>query len=132
MADIGILPASSVNLDWTVTKAPTFQTRVQRAVSGRELRALDYPYPLWQFSLGYEFLRDNIAAGYTELQALMGFYLSCRGAFGTFLYADPTDDKVTGQPIGTGDGSTTVFQLVRTLGGFAEPTTAPNSVSTVY
>jgi hypothetical protein len=33
-------------LAWGVTKAPTFQTRIQRAVSGRELRALDYPYPL--------------------------------------------------------------------------------------
>ena len=36
-------------LAWSVTKTPTFQTRIQRAVSGRELRALDYPYPLWQF-----------------------------------------------------------------------------------
>jgi len=38
-------------LSWGVTKTPTFQTRIQRAVSGRELRALDYPYPLWQFAL---------------------------------------------------------------------------------
>ena len=34
---------------------PTFQTPIQRAVSGRELRALDYPYPLWQFALVYDF-----------------------------------------------------------------------------
>ena len=132
MADIGILPASPVNLDWTVAKAPIFQTRVQRAVSGRELRALDYPYPLWQFFLGYEFLRDNIAAGYSELRALMGFYLSCQGAFGTFLYDDPTDANVTGQPIAVADGSTAVLQLVRSIAGFVEPMTAPDAVSAVY
>ena len=53
-----IFPALS-GLAWSVTKTPTFQTRIQRAVSGRELRALDYPYPLWQFALVYDFLRDN-------------------------------------------------------------------------
>jgi len=31
-------------LAWSVTKTPIFQTRIQRAVSGRESRALDYPY----------------------------------------------------------------------------------------
>ena len=67
-------------LAWSVTKAPTFQTRIQRAVSGRELRALDYPYPLWQFTLVFAFLRDNPAAGFDELRTLMGFYLTCQGA----------------------------------------------------
>ena len=73
-------------LSWSVTKTPTFQTRIQRAVSGRELRALDYPYPLWQFALVYDFLRDNPAAGYDEdaariLYALPGSvrYLSVSG-----------------------------------------------------
>jgi uncharacterized protein (TIGR02217 family) len=132
MADIGVLPASPANLDWTVSKSPTFQTRIQRAVSGRELRALDYPYPLWQFNLGYEFLPDNQMAGISALRTLMGFYLSCQGAFGTFLYDDPTDDNAAGQPIAAGDGNTAVFQEVRTLGGFVEPITAPNMVTAVY
>src|ERR1700738_2654787 len=57
---------------WSVTNTRTFQTRIQRAVSGRELRALDYPYPLWQFALVYDFLRDNPAAGYDELRTLLG------------------------------------------------------------
>ena len=55
-------------LAWSVTKTPTFQTRIQRAASGRESRALDYPYPLWQFALVYDFLRDDPAAGYDELR----------------------------------------------------------------
>jgi uncharacterized protein (TIGR02217 family) len=125
-------------LAWSVTKSPTFQTRIQRAVSGRELRALDYPYPLWQFTLVFDFLRDNPAAGLDELRTLMGFFMLCQGAFGTFLFQDPSDDRVSGQQIGTGDTLRTVFQLQRTMGetlpggGFLEPIPAPNVVSAVY
>ena len=125
-------------LAWSVTKSPTFQTRIQRAASGRELRALDYPYPLWQFTLVFDLLRDNPAAGYDELQTLMGFFMLCQGAFGTFLFRDPSDDQVAGQQIGVGNASTTVFQLQRSMGttlpggGFQEPIVAPNIVSAVH
>jgi uncharacterized protein (TIGR02217 family) len=125
-------------LAWSVTKSPTFQTRIQRAASGRELRALDYPYPLWQFTLVFDFLRDNPAAGFDELRTLMGFFMLCQGAFGTFLFQDPSDDRVSGQQIGTGDTLRTVFQLQRTMGktlpggGFLEPIVAPNVVNAVY
>src|ERR1700758_339172 len=125
-------------LAWSVTKSPTFQTRIQRAVSGRELRALDYPYPLWQFALVYDFLRDNPAAGYDELRTLLGFFMLCQGAFGTFLFQDPSDCRVTEQQVGIGDASTTVFQLQRAMGatlpggGFLEPIVAPNVVSAIY
>src|SRR5215472_5328659 len=125
-------------LAWSVTKTPTFQTRIQRAVSGHELRALDYPYPLWQFALVYDFLRDNPQAGYDELRTLLGFFMLCQGAFGTFLFQDPSDFQVARQQIGIGDASTTVFQLQRAMGamlpggGFLEPITAPNVVSAIY
>jgi uncharacterized protein (TIGR02217 family) len=125
-------------LAWSVTKTPTFQTRIQRAASGRELRALDYPYPLWQFALVYDFLRDNPAAGYDELRTLLGFFMLCQGAFGPFLFQDPSDCQVTGQQIGVGNASTTVFQLQRAMGatlpggGFLEPIVAPNVVHTIY
>ena len=125
-------------LSWSVTKTPTFQTRIQRTVSGRELRALDYPYPLWQFALVYDFLRDNPAAGYDELRTLLGFFMLCQGAFGTFLFQDPSDWQVAGQEIGIGDASTVSFQLQRTMGttlpggGFSEPIVAPNVVHAIY
>jgi uncharacterized protein (TIGR02217 family) len=139
MADIGVLPKLA-GQGWSVKKTPTWQTRIQRAVSGRELRALDYPFPLWLFELIYEALGDNLGGAgaaaigsllATDLRTLLGFFLACQGAFATFLYDDPTDDAVVGQQIGTGDGATTVFQLARTFGptggiGFLEPITAPN------
>ena len=125
-------------LAWSVTKSPTFQTRIQRAASGRELRALDYPYPLWQFTLVFDLLRDNPTAGYDELRTLMGFFMACQGAYATFLFRDPSDDRVAGQQIGIGNASTTVFQLQRAVGvtlpggGFQEPIVAPNVATAVY
>jgi uncharacterized protein (TIGR02217 family) len=133
-------------LGWSVSKAPRFATRIQRAVSGRELRALDQPNPLWTWTLTYSLLRDRNdtraasgpGAGYDELRTLMGFFLQQQGAFQPFLFDDPSDDQASAQAIGTGDGGTTVFQLVRTMGallpggGFAEPITAPNIVTTIY
>ncbi len=135
MADVGVLPRL-IGQGWSVTKVPTFQTRVQRAASGRELRALDYPYPLWQFSLTYDVLRDE-PAPQSDLRTLIGFFMACNGAFQTFLYDDPSDDAVTGEPIATADGVTTVWPLVRVIGapggvGFQEPICAPNVVSAVY
>jgi uncharacterized protein (TIGR02217 family) len=132
-----IFPALA-GLAWSVTKTPTFQTRIQRAVSGRESRALDYPYPLWQFALVYDFLRDDPAAGFDELRTLLGFFMLCQGAFGTFLFQDPSDCRVTGQQIGIGNASMAVFQLQRAMGtslpsgGFLEPIVAPNLVSAIY
>jgi uncharacterized protein (TIGR02217 family) len=125
-------------LAWSVTKTPTFQTRIQRAASGRELRAFDYPFPLWQFALVYDFLRDNPAAGYDELRTLIGFFMLCQGAFGTFLFQDPSDCQVTGQLIGVGNASAAIFQLQRAMGttlaggGFFEPVAAPNVVRAIY
>jgi uncharacterized protein (TIGR02217 family) len=117
-------------LSWSVTKQPRFATRIQRAVSGRELRALDQPNPIWTWTLTYSVLRDG--GGYDELRTLMGFFLDQQGAFGAFLLVDPSDNSVTGQALGTGDGGTAAFQLVRSMGGFAEPITAPNAVTEVY
>jgi uncharacterized protein (TIGR02217 family) len=133
-------------LGWSVSKAPRFATRIQRAVSGRELRVVDQPNPIWTWTLTYSMLRDQNdtrapsgpGVGYDELRTLMGFFLQQQGTFQPFLFDDPTDDHASAQAIGTGDGSTTVFQLVRTMGaalpsgGFAEPITAPNTVSTIY
>ncbi|HEV8679326.1 MAG TPA: DUF2460 domain-containing protein, partial [Stellaceae bacterium] len=123
-----------------MTKAPRFATRVQRAISGRQLRVLDQVHPIWTWTLTYSLLRDKwdtrgpggLGVGYDELRTIAGFFLQQRGAFQPFLFDDPTDDVVTAQPIGSGDASTTMFQLARTFGGFTEPVTAPNTIGAIY
>jgi uncharacterized protein (TIGR02217 family) len=120
---------------WSVHKRPTFSTRVASHVSGREVRSPLYADTLYEFELTFDALSSGASyAGLTNnsLQSLLGFYLQCQGQFGTFLYTDPTDNAVTGQVIGVGDGTTESFAFQRTLGGFTEPVSWVTSVAQVY
>ncbi len=119
---------------WSVHKRPTFSTRVSSHVSGREVRRANYADALYEFEVTYDGLASSGFAGLgaSSLQTLLGFYLACGGQFGTFLYTDPTDSAVAGQPIGTGDGATTSFTMVRSIGGFAEPVGWVTAVGNVY
>jgi uncharacterized protein (TIGR02217 family) len=111
-------------LTFPVLKKPTFSTLEQESVSGKKKEIANWVYPRWQLELTFEFLRD--AAAYNELKTLAGFFLAMLGKFDTFLFDDPDDNFVTGQQLGEGDGQTTVFQFVRTFGGFLEPITDLN------
>jgi uncharacterized protein (TIGR02217 family) len=119
---------------YSVFKVPTWATRTQRAVSGRELTITDYVNPIWNFRLTFEVLRDRSVNGFTsEIRKLIDFFLQMRGAYDTFLFVDPTDFSVTDESIGTGDGVETEFQLVRRFyaSGFVEDIIAPTAIVNV-
>lgn len=96
-------------LTYSTIRAPKFATRTQKAVSGRVLRIADQIYPIYTWTLIYSLLRDahdlrggaNVGPGigFDELRTLEGFYLQNQGAFGTFLFDDPSDDSITGQTL---------------------------------
>lgn len=117
-------------LKWDVGLSPQFSTRVQRSVSGMELRANFMAYPLWTFKLAYEVLRDDVANN--ELKQLVGFFLARRGMFDSFLYSNPSDHSATAEPFGTGAGVATQFQLTRSYGGFTEPVQNVNGAPSIY
>jgi uncharacterized protein (TIGR02217 family) len=130
-------------LGWTITKNPTFSTEIQSSLAGREVRVQNFQNPIWEFTLAYEYLlndpRSRDENEQTPLETLVGFFLARGGQFDDFLLneSDLTqrleDSVFTGQPIGTGDGSTKNFQLVRNFGGFLEACQNPaNQQATVY
>ncbi len=123
-------------LGWSVHKKPMFSTLVASHVSGREVRDALYRNPIWQFELTFDALSSSpvsySGAGVSSLQALMGFFLQMQGQFGTFLYADPTDNTATNVTFATGDGATTIFTLSRFMGAFLEPVGWVTSVSNVF
>ena len=120
-------------LTFNVTKSPTFQTQTQRSVSGIDYRQTLQKYPLYEFSLSYDFLRE--ADAYQELQNLVAFYMTMQGQFGSFLFTDPLDNTAVEQPFGTGDGATVNFQLLRGFGSggllFVEPVNNVNALSSI-
>lgn len=137
------LPGQSI----TVSKAPMWSSGVIRAASGRERRTAYWPFPLWQFELQYEVVRARPTVA--ELAAMWEFFNVEAGQFGSWLFVDPSDCQLptnllldsSGNPItdgsgnfitdgsstptsyqfGTGDGTTTTFQLTRKINSFAEP-----------
>jgi uncharacterized protein (TIGR02217 family) len=130
-------------LGWTITKNPTFSTEIQSSLAGREVRVQNFQNPIWEFTLVYEYLLNDPRARdeneQTPLETLVGFFLARGGQFDDFLLneSDLTqrleDSVFTGQPIGTGDGVTTTFQLVRNFGGFLEACQNPaNQQAIVY
>jgi len=61
--------------------------------------------------------RYNVAHGVktkTQLEALIAFFRARKGRAIGFRFKDWTDYTVNGQTIGTGDGTQTQFQLIRT------------------
>lgn len=119
-----------VGLGIDVRRSPVFSTTVQTATSGKETRIANQSSPRYKWNVQFNVLRS--AGGWTEFQQLFGFFNSMKGSFDTFLYTDADDNSATATLIGTGNGVQTVFQLVRTFGGFIEPILAPNVVSAVY
>lgn len=114
---------------WPKPKAPIWSTKVQQAVSGRELRAAFRQYPIYKFTLTHDFLRGGAEQ---EFQTLIGFFNARKGSWDSFLYADPADNAVAAQSFGTGNGATTQFQLVRTFGGDIEPVMNLNGNPAIY
>lgn len=107
-------------LAWSVFKTPKLNTIVQTATSGKTTRAQLWSNPVWTFKLTWDAIKD-LNATPADIDLLMDFFLSRAGSFDTFLFTDPSDFSVTTQNFGTGDGSTTSFQLTRNLAtGFPE------------
>jgi uncharacterized protein (TIGR02217 family) len=130
-------------LAWTIVKTPTFSTEIQESLAGREVRIQNFQNPIWEFTLTYEYLLNDPKTRdeneQTPLETLVGFFLARGGQFDDFLLneSDLTgrleDSVYSGQPIGTGDGLTKSFQIVRNLGGFQEAVQNPmNQTATVY
>lgn len=116
-------------LTFDTGRNPQFNTRIHQAVSGRESRAAFMQYPLWEFTLAYDFIRDN--ATDVELETLLGFFLARNGSFDSFLFDCPEDNAVSAN-FGSGNGTQTAFQLQRTYGGFIEPIHNPKASPQIY
>jgi uncharacterized protein (TIGR02217 family) len=118
-----------VGLDWGVQRIPKYSTRIQTAISGKELRAAYWSYPMYTFKLKYNVVRDMVA--HAELKSILGFFLARQGMYDSFLFEDPDDNTITDQGIGTGDGTTRAFQLVRSYGGWVEPVQNVHAITNI-
>ena len=124
-----IFPSNLPGIKWERVRAATFKTSIYEALSGAERRIRHRPSPKRSIELAYEVLRET--PGLSELQTLQGFYEARAGAYDSFLFHDPYDGHVTNLQFGLGDGVTTLFQLVRTIGSVTEVVHNPESTLAV-
>jgi len=86
---------------------PEYSTDVVITQGGYEQRNVNWAQARAQY---------NVAHGVktqAQLDTLVAFFRARKGRADGFRFKDWTDYQVTGQTIGTGDGTTTVFQLVK-------------------
>lgn len=115
---------------------PNFSTIIQESASGNEFRLASFTFPRKRFTLTYNYLSDSNGQSSAQYDAatLQGFYTARYGKWDSFLYNCQTDNVAQSSIIGTGDGTTTAFQLYRSYGAGSEPvfdvnTTGINSMT---
>lgn len=91
----------------TVTSAPEFNTTIITLGNGSEQRIGNWldARIVANASFGVRSVQ--------ELTTLIKFFRARKGPLRGFLYKDLIDHSVSGQSIGTGDGVTTTFQLIK-------------------
>jgi uncharacterized protein (TIGR02217 family) len=118
-----------IGLAWPVGRGPLQSTTKQEAISGKETRLQNWTYGRYKYELSFEYLGAN--ARNSDFQLLLSFFQLVAGSALPFHFNDIADNQVTGQLIGTGDGTTRSFNFVRTLSLITEPTqdVTPSSVT---
>lgn len=99
--------------------APNFSTNIVTSASGFEARNVNWSQARLRFDAGPGVRSDS------EMEALIAFFRARRGPAVAFRFRDPYDNSSSGmtdmpdatdQGIGTGDGTTDSFALVKTYG----------------
>lgn len=125
-------------VQFPVVKRASWDTIRLESVSGVRVAFPNRNVPRWTWELSMEFLRaqdppwtyPNGAEFQSELVQLQQLFSTVQGSAYPFAYEDPTDGVAANQPIGTGNGSTSSFQLLRGIGsGLLEPVLVPTNVA---
>lgn len=87
---------------------PVWKTTVVTAANGREVRNAAWSDAMMQYRFSY----NNLDMA--DAQALVAFFHGRRGRQRSFLLKAYDDFQLVQETIGTGDGSTTAFQAIKT------------------
>jgi hypothetical protein len=111
------MPALPISMAKGLKKTPHFNTVSQKTAAGMTSAVSLKPYPTWDFELDLDSIQGNEALASSVLAQFMSIYMATSGGAGLFLFQDPQDSMVTASQFGVGNGTTTTFQLSRTING---------------
>lgn len=92
------------------TEISTWNTTVVTLSGGNETRNARWQAPLRRYEFDYK------PRELADVQAIVAFFHDARGMARTWLLKSWTDYKATNEVIGTGNGSATDFQMVKSYG----------------
>lgn len=99
---------------------PERATDIVTLSSGREERNQRWAQSRRRYNAGYG-IKSR-----ADMAAVLAFFEERRGRFHAFLWRDGLDHSSNGsQPLGTGDGTTTQFQLIKRYGASFDPYDRP-------
>lgn len=87
-----------------------FSTSVFETTSGYEQRNINWSKSRGEWDISYG-VRDK-----GDMDAVVNFFMAMQGKAYAFRFKDWADYQITNQQIGTGDGTTLAFQLVKVYG----------------
>lgn len=90
---------------------PTFNTSIATTNTGIEIRNQNWTRQrhVWQISYGLEDVTD----GSSQVAELIEFFYARKGRARGFLFKDWTDYNLVDEQIGTGNGTQTIFQIIK-------------------
>src|SRR5436305_1930895 len=99
-----IFPSQVRGFTYTIVKTPEFKTIEQSAANGFTTRIPQMRNPIWNFTMVWDYIYNTYRspnnvqpfAPYTDLQAMMGFFLQAKGKSGEFLLLDKEDYTAAG------------------------------------
>ena len=103
------------NIEQGAKGGPTFKTDVLTTSGGYETTNQKWSLPRQVWDIGYG------VSNKADLKAVIDFFHGRRGRARGFRFKNWLNYKVTGQSIATADGSTTTFQLKRTIADTVHP-----------
>ena len=103
-----MITANGITPDYGFQSTVTFNTTVVPLESGRETRNAKWKYGKHEASAQYGSLTQD------KYLYLKDLFQQCRGQNYAFLFRDWADYEATDEEFGTGDGTTTTFQLSKT------------------
>lgn len=88
--------------------SPSYLTDITVGRNGQEVRNAVWQDPLYRYNAAFA------VKTYDDIATLLAFFHTVRGREQSFLVKDWSDYSIARQTIGTGDGSTATFQLIKT------------------
>lgn len=105
-----------------VSREPYTDVRIDTSASGKEARSSWWTLPRTRYKVAFEVLRQDLGSR-ADFQQIASLFARHFGQLDSFLFTDEADSSVSDHGFGVGDGSTTAYQLQRTLQGSVYDTT---------